>query len=492
MSISPQDHKRECPSATNSDGPPGKARRSNASDLRPFTVVLTGGPCSGKSSVLAVLKRRLSVRGFQVLTVPENATHLLANSDGFQPEWAGTQSQVDMQRIFLDFQLDQERAFREFAALNSKPAVLLLDRSTLDSKVFLSDEQFEKVLDHHTKPKLAEDELLKRYDLVIHMVTCAQGNEGKYEWGPGSNNPGRYHSPEQARDQDRRCLEVYKPHPQLRVVPSLHNFEDKVDAALKYLDDALHIDGLAGKRKRVCVQVGDIPDEVMQSANAYVASSTYLDNDMHHCLRRIMKTTVQDWKDRFGAQGSEAGKNLPVSGLSEDAMYEKRIQVTPPDGQGYLTRKMISEYEYASELELAKSRSVHKFGLCFLIKHSYYELFFFPSQDGQLVLDLGESAPLPSWVKPLPEDTSSCTAAPASDKRRVSSTGQVEAHAACGPADGVLSAPSPATSPTSVPGMQDDKAVVGSQTKKLGGRALRRHTTEEAASALYMQKTGGA
>merc|ERR1719221_2188271 len=98
--------------------PKDEARSPGGGPARPFVVVLTGGPCSGKSSALALLRSRLCARGFQVLTVPENATHFLANSDGFQPEWAGTDTQVQMQRVFLDFQLSQEDAFKAFAHLH--------------------------------------------------------------------------------------------------------------------------------------------------------------------------------------------------------------------------------------------------------------------------------------------------------------------------------------------------------------------------------------
>merc|ERR1719145_468415 len=105
-----------------------KGETGEQSQSRPFVVVLTGGPSSGKSSALALLRDRLTARGFQVLTVPENATHFLANSDGFQPEWAGTYSAVRMQRAFFDYQIAQEEAFKEFAALHpTKRAVVLLD-----------------------------------------------------------------------------------------------------------------------------------------------------------------------------------------------------------------------------------------------------------------------------------------------------------------------------------------------------------------------------
>ena len=135
-------------------------------DHEPITVVLTGGPSSGKSTALAILKDRLSVRGLQVLTVPENATHLMSNSEGFQPYWAGTDQQVEMQRIFMEFQMDQEKAFRAFAKLNQKRSIILLDRSLIDTRVFISDKQWEQVKNLPGRPVLDEAEMLSRYDVV--------------------------------------------------------------------------------------------------------------------------------------------------------------------------------------------------------------------------------------------------------------------------------------------------------------------------------------
>ena len=46
-------------------------------------IVLTGGPCSGKSSSLAYLTEKLSDHGFMVFVIPETAT-IITNS-GIEP-----------------------------------------------------------------------------------------------------------------------------------------------------------------------------------------------------------------------------------------------------------------------------------------------------------------------------------------------------------------------------------------------------------------------
>ena len=72
-----------------------KARANPASQPQPvYRVLLTGGPCGGKSSALATLHDELTRRGLHTIIVPESATTVLRNSGGFDPAWAGTQTQV--------------------------------------------------------------------------------------------------------------------------------------------------------------------------------------------------------------------------------------------------------------------------------------------------------------------------------------------------------------------------------------------------------------
>lgn len=51
-----------------------------------FRVVLTGGPCAGKTTALAVLEERMRSRGFRVFVVPEAATTLITGGAMFSGE----------------------------------------------------------------------------------------------------------------------------------------------------------------------------------------------------------------------------------------------------------------------------------------------------------------------------------------------------------------------------------------------------------------------
>eukprot|EP00929_Paragymnodinium_shiwhaense_P112479 TRINITY_DN80737_c0_g1_i1.p1 TRINITY_DN80737_c0_g1~~TRINITY_DN80737_c0_g1_i1.p1 ORF type:complete len:444 (+),score=104.13 TRINITY_DN80737_c0_g1_i1:71-1402(+) len=382
-----------------SGGYPGVCMTPEKLELNPrkprsMAIVLTGGPCSGKSTMLALIRDRLSKRGMQVITVPEYATHFWANSEGFQGYWVATEQEESLQDILMRYQVMQENMFHEYAALNRKQAVLLMDRGVMDQKVFCSsDKIWSSAL---SKNNVTEEQLLSRYDMVMHLGTCAK--KGEYEWGPGSNNPGRYHSPDEAAKTDDRCKEVYEKHRQLRIVPHSQSFEDKVEQVMKYLEDALGVDGLAGKRQRVAVKVKSFPAEILASSNAFVITSTYLDQALQLSVRRRRQVSVEQWQKGLD------GTPIPPAAESQPAdTFEERRSI-PADS--YLARRVLHEAEYLALAKRAPSSGVEKHVLSFQVGPAHYELFYFQGMGGQLLLDcpatqdacLGADASLPQTV----------------------------------------------------------------------------------------------
>ena len=94
------------------------------------TIVLTGGPCAGKTSALARIVQVFTNRGIAVYTLPEAAT--LFNQ-------AGVNFLTDDRRLFLAaekallrFQMQLEDHFARIAATDPRPALLVCDRGTMD------------------------------------------------------------------------------------------------------------------------------------------------------------------------------------------------------------------------------------------------------------------------------------------------------------------------------------------------------------------------
>ena len=81
---------------------------------------------------------------------------------------------------------------------------------------------------------MVESDLVERYDLVIHLVTAA---DGAIEFYTTENNATRTETPEQALENDRRVKEAWKSiHPNHVIVDnSAKDFKAKIARATEYV-----------------------------------------------------------------------------------------------------------------------------------------------------------------------------------------------------------------------------------------------------------------
>lgn len=99
---------------------------------------------------------------------------------------------------------------------------LFIDRGLLDGKVYLPENEFKKILEVH---KLSEKDILERYDAVFHMESTAVGDAEFYN---KSTNKFRFSSPEQARIQEMKAIEIWGKHTNFHFIPVEKNFEIKM------------------------------------------------------------------------------------------------------------------------------------------------------------------------------------------------------------------------------------------------------------------------
>jgi CYTH domain-containing protein/predicted ATPase len=96
------------------------------------TIVLTGGPCSGKSTALGAIRAEM---GDEIHTVPEVATILIAQL-GFIPNPAKAEDYIAFQRALARIQLDFEAlAMRQAVAAGKRGIVL--DRGLRDGGAYM-------------------------------------------------------------------------------------------------------------------------------------------------------------------------------------------------------------------------------------------------------------------------------------------------------------------------------------------------------------------
>src|SRR5262245_18143460 len=134
-------------------------------------IVLTGGPCAGKSTAIARVQAHLEAHGVKVYRVPEAATLLLGG--GILVKDAPLSHMVSFQRGIVRVQIAVEDAFDAFARTAGHKAVLLCDRGVVDGGAYLPREAWKQLL---AEEGLEHAQLRdQRYTAVVHLVTAAHG-----------------------------------------------------------------------------------------------------------------------------------------------------------------------------------------------------------------------------------------------------------------------------------------------------------------------------
>ncbi len=188
------------------------------------TILIGGGPCSGKTTGLEWLKKGLEVRGYQLMFVPEAATELI--NGGVAP-WT-CRSYDDFQRAVFEMQLGKEAAFVHAAEkMDAEHIVIIFDRGVMDHAAYMTPEGFQQLLeDYHT----TREELFAHYDIVFHLVSTAKGLEKMYTL---ENNSARSETPEQAVDVDDRLITAWKDHPNFTLINNTEIFADKMGTLMR-------------------------------------------------------------------------------------------------------------------------------------------------------------------------------------------------------------------------------------------------------------------
>lgn len=212
-------------------------------EKRVFTVCLTGGPCSGKSSSLAAFASSLTARGLDVYSVPEVPT-IIMNSGFPYPGLEGGEMLMEFEYQLFKTQLQLEDTAVTMAEARDRlsrhrPSVVFFDRGLGDMKAYMPTDMWNAVLD---KFQLTENDIIGRYDLVIHLVTAA---DGALKYYTTANNAARTETADQALENDRRVRDAWNMHPHRAIVDnSGPSFQTKIDRAT---DLVLHLveDGIA-------------------------------------------------------------------------------------------------------------------------------------------------------------------------------------------------------------------------------------------------------
>lgn len=312
-------------------------------------IVLTGGPCAGKTTALVRVIEHFSSLGYKVFTIPEVPTmfsqsgmdYLTDNRDFF----------YEGEKATLETQIELEDKFMRIARAVNQPAVIVCDRGALDISAYMKPEMWEEIT---ASAGTSSADLRKRYDAVLHLVSAADGAEQFYTT---ANNSERTEGLALARELDKKIIQAWSAHPHLRVINNHEDFENKIVRVLKEISAVLGIpQSVEEERKYIVRLTGTIAESIDSDI-----TQTYLVADPG-CEVRLRK---RSW------QGKEVYVHTTKKRLSANEQLE--------------TERQISKNLYVSLLQQADPyrATIHKLRKSFIWKGQYFELdkFINPARD---------------------------------------------------------------------------------------------------------------
>ena len=245
-------------------------------------IVLTGGPCAGKTTALVRIIEHFSVLGYKVFTIPEVPTlftqagmNYLTKNQGFFYEG---------EKATLEVQLSLEDKFMRMAQECQKPAIIVCDRGAMDISAYMSPEMWADIT---RAVGTSTAQLRERYDAVLHLVSAADGAEQYYTTANNAqrNEPMTEEGLRIARGLDKKVIHAWTGHPHLRVINNHDDFEAKMHRVLKEISHVLGLpQPIEEERKYVVEITGAMPDDCIESHITQIYLKGYPD-----CEERLRK-----------------------------------------------------------------------------------------------------------------------------------------------------------------------------------------------------------
>jgi len=338
-------------------------------------IVLTGGPCAGKTTALVRIIDHFTGLGYKVFTVPEVPTMFTQSGMNYLTDNAALF--YEGEKATLEIQLALEDRFLRMAATCTEPTVVVCDRGTMDISAYMKPEMWAQIT-----AALGTDtaRLRARYDAVLHMVSAADGAEQFYTTG---NNAARNEAADSeglavARQLDKRVIKAWSGHPHLRVINNQVDFDRKINRVLKEISNVLGLPQPIEEERKYIVEVdGTVPDAIESHI-----TQTYLTAEPG-CEVRLRSRS-------WGGKVVNVHTNKVVSGSEE-----------------IVTERQVSNALYRSLLQQADPyrRTIRKTRHSFIWQGQFFELDTYHDElEGLVVLETKgiarhEDVKLPPFIR---------------------------------------------------------------------------------------------
>jgi len=345
----------------------------NSASAVVYRVVLTGGPCGGKTTAMGTLTERFQALGWRVFRVPEAATMLLSGGHSFAN--LNRLQQYQFQAALLKLMLSLEDAFIALARSTHERCIVLCDRGTMDCRSYMPEDEWEQLVNELGTSTIELRD--NRYDCVVHLVTAADGADAFYTT---EGHAARSEPPAYARELDLKVKNNWVGHPYFHVIDNSTNFNGKIRRVMSTICKFVGLQGNVGMSKRKFLVKGEkLERQVDKSGKMRIKFPDVI---------RYQKFEVQHDYILRPDQDQSHQLRLRRRGLNGVYTYSYTLRYPDLHGQRVELKRLINRREY-SDLLLQrdpKTQAVSKVRYSFLYNDTYWELDEFISPHKGLVL----------------------------------------------------------------------------------------------------------
>lgn len=288
-------------------------------------IVLTGGPCAGKTTALVRINDHFRSLGYKVFTVPEVPT--MVTQSGWNYLTDNHDFYYEGEKVILELQLALEDKMERIAKTCTEPCVIICDRGAIDISAYI----LPKMWDELTKScGTSTDELRdKRYDAVLHLVSAADGAEKYYTV---ANNAQRYEKADEAglaiaRMLDKKIVQAWTGHPRLRVINNGEDFERKMNRVIKEINTVLELpQRIEEERKYIVELTGELPECIeSEITQTYLVAEPGCEVRLRHRVEDCNATNVHTTRRRISDT-----EELVTERIITNNLYEIMLQQADP------------------------------------------------------------------------------------------------------------------------------------------------------------------
>ncbi|KAM7343955.1 TRPL translocation defect 14 isoform 2-T2 [Cochliomyia hominivorax] len=328
-----------------------KKMNNDHHEKRVYKIVLTGGPCGGKTTGQSRLCTFFENLGWKVFRVPETATVLLSGGVKFSDltEKEAYKFQENLIRTMIQI----ENTYFELGESSTRNCLIICDRGVMDASAYISKEKWEKMMAaNNWNPIEMRD---NRYNQILHLVSAANGAEEFYST---EEHACRSEGVGLARELDYKSAAAWVGHPYFDVIDNSTNFETKMNRMIESVCQKLGIDIgdrlLATSRKLKFLVASLPPDSEFPPFQDFEVEHHYLQSSGPKVQARLRKRGQNNHYSYI--------HTIRRPNIHGQSRIEVKTQLTQRDYINLLAQRDDAHF------------TIYKKRRCFLINNQYFQL----------------------------------------------------------------------------------------------------------------------